>query len=81
MDLQFKIQDSFFFLQIASLLNGKKQGHSLQKRTGTKIHFYPTTLKGCRSIVFTHGVRMSGWASGRAAGKSLSGLYLRNCKV
>ena len=26
-------------------------------------HFYPTALKGCRSIVFTHGVRMGGRAS------------------
>ena len=40
-------------------------------------HFYPTALKGCRGIVFTHGVRMGG----RVAGKSLSGLYLRNRKV
>ena len=24
-------------------------------------HFYPTALKGCRGIVFTHGVRMGGW--------------------
>ena len=39
--------------------------------------FYPTALKGCRGIVFTHGV----WAGGRPAGNSLSGLYLRNCKV
>ena len=39
--------------------------------------FYPTALKGSRGIVFTHGVRMGGWASG----KSLSGLYLRNRKV
>ena len=41
------------------------------------LHFYPTALKGCRGIVFTHGVRMGG----RAAGNSLSGLYLRNRKV
>ena len=34
-------------------------------------------LKGCRGVVFTHGVQMGGWA----AGKSLSGLYLRNHKV
>ena len=26
----------------------------------TMLHFYPTTLKGCRGIVFTHGVRMDG---------------------
>ena len=34
----------------------------------------------CRGIVFTHGVRMGGRGR-RAAGKSLSGLYLRNRKV
>ena len=27
-------------------------------------HFYPTAFKGCRGIVFTHGVRMGGWAGG-----------------
>ena len=27
--------------------------------------FYPTVLKGCRGIDFTHGVRMSGRAGGR----------------
>ena len=43
----------------------------------TKYDFYPTALKGCRGIVFTHGVRMGG----RVAGNSLSGLYLGNCKV
>ena len=31
--------------------------------------FYPTALKGCRGIVFTHGVRMGGRASGRAGGR------------
>ena len=41
------------------------------------LYFYPTDLKGCQGIVFTHGVRMGGWAVGR----SLSGLYLGNCKV
>ena len=25
--------------------------------------FYPTALKGCWGIVFTHGVRMGGWAA------------------
>ena len=39
--------------------------------------YYPTALNGCWGIVFTHGVRMVG----RAAGNSLSGLYLRNRKV
>ena len=33
------------------------------------IHFYPTALKGCWGIVFTHGVRMGERAGGRAAGK------------
>ena len=27
--------------------------------------FYPTALKGCRGIVFTHGVRMGAWVGGR----------------
>ena len=27
--------------------------------------FYPTALKGCQGIVFTHGVRMGGWVGGR----------------
>ena len=27
--------------------------------------FYPTALKGCRGIVFTHGVQMGGWAGGQ----------------
>ena len=31
--------------------------------------FYPTALKGCWGIVFTHGVRMGGRAGGRTAGK------------
>ena len=35
-------------------------------------HFYPTALKGCQGIVFTHVVRMGG---------RVSGLYLRNRKV
>ena len=26
--------------------------------------FYPTALKGCRGIVFTHGVRMGGRVGG-----------------
>ena len=43
--------------------------------------FYPTALKGCRGIVFTHGVRMGRQVGWPAAGNSLSGLYLRNRKV
>ena len=31
--------------------------------------FYPTALKGCRGIVFTHGVRMGGRAGVRAGGR------------
>ena len=31
--------------------------------------YYPTALKGCRGIVFTHGVRMGGRAGGRAGGR------------
>ena len=31
-------------------------------------HFYPTARKGCRGIVFTHGVRMGGWAVRRVGG-------------
>ena len=27
------------------------------------VGFYPTALKGCRGIVFTHGVRMGGLVS------------------
>ena len=30
--------------------------------------FYPTALKGCRGIVFTHGVRMGWRAGGRVGG-------------
>ena len=32
---------------------------------GTLSHFYPTALKGCHGIVFTHGVRMGVWLGGR----------------
>ena len=46
--------------------------------------FYPTALKGCRGIFF-HPWCLDGWVGGRpgwrAAGNSLSGLYLRNRKV
>ena len=31
-------------------------------------NFYPTALKGCRGIVFTHGVRMGGQAGGGGGG-------------
>ena len=31
----------------------------------SRLCFYPTAIKGCRGIVFTHGVRMGGWVCGR----------------
>ena len=31
--------------------------------------FYPTALKGCRGIVFTHGVHLGVWLGGRAQEK------------
>ena len=56
---------------IASFSFGARryQTRFLQRRTfiSTKnltAVFYPTALKGCRGIVFTHGVRMGGWAGG-----------------
>ena len=39
-------------------------------------NLYPTALKGCQGIVFTHGVSMGWWEGRRLIGKSLSGLYL-----
>ena len=36
--------------------------------TGRPISSYPTALKGCWGIVFTHGVRMGGRAGGRPSG-------------
>ena len=32
-------------------------------------NYYPTAPKGCRGIVFTHGVRMGGRAGGRPVGQ------------
>ena len=34
-----------------------------------KYAFYPTALKGCRGIVFTHGVRMGGRAGVQVGGR------------
>ena len=56
-------------------------GRKYEILTKCKLFYYPTALKSCQGIVFTHGVRMGGQAGGRAAGKSLSGLYLTNRKV
>ena len=36
-----------------------------QQIIDTAVCFYPTVLKGCWGIVFTHGVQMGGWAGGR----------------
>ena len=62
-----------------------KKGISPQSILLVDAVFYPTALKGCRGIVFTHGVwmgeRAGGRSVGRAAGNSVSGLYLRNRKV
>ena len=70
------------YTQNASSRNPSIDMKQLKKKSIPKCFkwntsFYPTALKGCRGIVFTHGVRMGG----RAAGNSLSGLYLRNRKV
>ena len=50
-----------------SRLNYVPSGDTL--RQDAISSFYPTALKGCRGIVFTHGVWMGGRASGRAAGE------------
>ena len=42
---------------------------------------YSLVIRAVGGIVFTHGVQMGGRPGGRAAGNSLSGLYLRNRKV
>ena len=39
---------------------------------GTRFHFYPTALKDCRGIVFTHGVRMGRRAAGKVYRASIS---------
>ena len=39
--------------------------HADFSKTTTATDFYPTALKGCRGIVFTHGVRMGGRVGGR----------------
>ena len=41
------------------------------KKDSESLPFYPTTLKGCQGLIFTHGVQMdlAGWlAGGRAVG-------------
>ena len=34
--------------------------------------FYPTALKGCQGIVFTHGVQMGGWVGGKKFVRAVS---------
>ena len=62
------------FIHMSQLLS---TGRPISSLIFKQYFYYPTALEGCRGIVFIHGVRMGG----RAAGKSLSGLYLRNRKV
>ena len=50
---------------------------SPQGQNGVLKFVYPTAFKGFWGTVLTHGV----WMGGRAVGKSLFGLYLRNSKV
>ena len=38
--------------------------HADFSKTTAFTHFYPTALKGCQGIVFTHGVQMGGWVDG-----------------
>ena len=40
-------------------------------------NFYPTELKGCPGIVFSHGIWMGGWASGGAVGRAVGEKFLR----
>ena len=73
---------SFSATEISLIL--KKQDGPLEHFFESYLPFYPTTLKGCGGIIFTHGVRMGIRAVGLVGGwrgKSLSGLYLRNRKV
>ena len=63
-----------------SLLKMEKEKICGKKENNVQNDFYPTALKGCWGIVFTHGVRMGRRVGGRRE-KSLSGLYLRNRKV
>ena len=51
-------------------------------RCKSRSDSYPKALKGCRDIVFTHGVQMGGKLGGRAVSrKGFSGLYHRNRKA
>ena len=46
--------------------------HAVFSETTTVTHFYPTALKGCWGIVFTHGVRMGGRAAGKEFVRAVS---------
>ena len=41
-----------------------KPAYFRPKKESVTFPFYPTPLKGCRGIVFTHGVRMGGRVGG-----------------
>ena len=42
--------------------------YNLQSNFIFPSNFYPTALKGCLGIVFTHIVRMGGWGGGGGGG-------------
>ena len=57
----------FFFycgLALSALLFVREHGCSSLLQSKYPGSFYPTALKGCWGIVFTHGVRMGGRAGG-----------------
>ena len=47
----------------------------------TALIYLGFTPQSLRAVGVLFSPMVSGWAGGRAAGKSLSGLYLRNRKV
>ena len=61
----FWVKDMLYYL-----VRQLRQARSLS----TKIffHFYPTALKGCQGIVFTHGVRMGGRPAGKVCPACIS---------
>ena len=72
MDITTVVTEWTSLTAVSKLANRLRLNTEIQQKP-----FYPTALKGCQGIVFTHDVRMGG----RVAGNSLSRLYLRNRKV
>ena len=71
-------QEKAFSLLMVRFITGQSQPHDcgvsgLTFDSGIKskpvLCFYPTALKGCRGIVFTHGVQMGVWAVSQAGGQ------------